>query len=96
MHTMNILLPLVMTKLALLINGQIVIDKHNIANLFNQYFTCIGQELADKLPPAPLYTPANPQISQSMPENKAVGLDKLPDKLLRVAVPIIAQPLAFI
>ncbi len=33
---------------------------------------------------------------QSMPENKAVGLDKLPGKLLRAAAPIIAQPLAFI
>ncbi len=32
----------------------------------------------------------------SMPENKAVGLDKLPGKLLRAAASIIAQPLAFI
>ncbi len=33
---------------------------------------------------------------QSMPENKVVGLDKLPDMFLRAAAPIIAQPLALI
>ncbi len=32
----------------------------------------------------------------SMPENKAVGLDKLPGRLLRAAAPVIAHPLAYI
>ncbi len=101
------------TPKGLLINGQIVIDKQNIANIFNQYFICIGQGLSDKLTPAPPYTPANPpdipmfkfptvttefvlKQLQSMPENKAVDLDKLPSKLLRAAALMIAQPLAFI
>ncbi len=32
----------------------------------------------------------------SMPENKAVGLDILPGRLLRAAAPVIAHPLAYI
>ncbi len=31
-----------------------------------------------------------------MPENKAVGLDRLPGRLLRTAAPIISEPLAYI
>ncbi len=31
-----------------------------------------------------------------MPANKAVGLDRLPDRLLRDVAPIISEPLAYI
>ncbi len=33
---------------------------------------------------------------QNMPENKAVGLDRLPGRLLRAAAPIISEPLAYV
>ncbi len=98
----------------LLINGEIVVDGQKMANFFNEYFTSIGQDLANMLPPGPppfiLYEPPDipifkfPSVTtefvlkqlQSMPENKVVGLEKLPGKLLRAAAPIIAQPLACI
>ena len=32
----------------------------------------------------------------NIPENKYVGLDRLPGRLLRAAAPVISQPLAFI
>ncbi len=41
----------------LLIDGQIITDPKCMSNVFNNYFTSIGQELASKLPPAPPFIP---------------------------------------
>ncbi len=97
----------------LLIDSQIVIDPKCMSNVFNNYFTSIGQDLACQLPPAPPFIPPEtleipaftfPSVTsefvqiklQNMPENKAVGLDKLPCRLLRAAAPIISEHLAYI
>jgi hypothetical protein len=100
------------TPKGLLVNGQIITEKKPMANAFNQYFTSICKNLANKITSVVTFTPPNPfnicfrfptvtpefvekQLS-SMPENKAVGLDRLPGKLLRAASPVISKPLAFI
>ncbi len=97
----------------LLIDGQIITDPKCMSNVFNNYFTSIGQELSSKLPPtSPFIPPETPEIPaftfpsvtsefvqkqlQNMPENNAVGLDKLPGRLQRAAAPIISEPLAYI
>ncbi len=97
----------------LLIDCQIITDTKCMSNVFTNYFTPIGQELASKLPSAhPFNPPETPEIPvftfpsvtpefvqkqlQNMPENKAVGLDRLPDRLLKAAAPIISEPLAYI
>ncbi len=98
----------------LLIDGQIITDKLQMANTFNEYFTSIDQDLARQLPSATPFIPSNnpPDIPAykcpvvtaqfvekqllSMPENKDVGLDRLPGRLLRAAAPVIAHPLAYI
>ncbi len=41
----------------LLIDGQIITDPKCMSNIFNNYCTSIGQELASKLPPAPPFIP---------------------------------------
>ncbi len=104
------------TPKGLLLDGQIVTDKLQMANTFNKYFTSIGQDIARHLlsatpfiPPKPPDIPAfkfpvvahhfcwNKQLVY-MPENKAVGLDRLPCRQLRAAAPVssIAHPLAYI
>ncbi len=80
----------------LLIDGQISTDPKCMSNVFNNYLTSIGQELASKLPPAPPFIRICTKQLQNMPENKAVGLDRLLDRLLRVAAPIISESLAYI
>ncbi len=49
----------------LLIDGQIITDKLQIANTFNKYLTSIGQNLARQLSSATLFVPPNnhPDIS---------------------------------
>ncbi len=97
----------------LLIDGQIITDELQLANIFNKYFTSIGQDLARQLPSTTPFIPPNPsdipafkfpvvtaQFVEkqllSMPENKDVGLDRLPGRLLRASAPDIAHPLAYI
>ncbi len=47
----------------LLIDGQIITDHKCMSNVFNNYFTSIGQELASKLPLAPPFIPSEtPEI----------------------------------
>ncbi len=48
------------TPKGLLIDGQIITDRKQMADAYNQYFTSVGKDLASKIPNTNPYTPPDP------------------------------------
>ena len=99
------------TPKGLIVDGELITDKMDMANIFNRYFTSVGEELAMKIPPTAqcnINTPTDvptftfPCVTsdfvekhlKNLPVNKATGLDMISGKLLRLAAPAIASPIA--
>ena len=84
---------------------EIITSPMEMAEAFNSYFTNVGVNLAAKIP-FPKFTPTDKIFSIQIPttttvcrllkaidENKSVGLDNIPNKLLKMAADVVAPSL---
>lgn len=96
-------------------NGNIISDKREVANKFNEYFANIGPSLAKKIPKNTIshssflngnyktsfsVFPTTPEeiicTVNNMKSKKSAGYDNISIETIKLAVPIIAEPLSLL